>query len=284
MNKFLFNSDFAKNSKFDHNFVGNIAKKNDWEFLADQFKYYLNSLDNFNNEKQTKTSIPKLIHQIWLSDKKLPKSCIPWMKSWKKYNPDWEYKLWDEDNIRELNINDFDVYSKKLNPGFRSDILRYIILKKFGGLYADTDFECLKSLPSNILKYKFIAGNMFGNEPCIGNSILLSSPNFILLDNVLNHIKSKEYENDINFIIKNSGPENVTKEYFSLEKFNKDKCLILPSNYFYPYPNFMLNKQVNKYMEIEEVSIGIHHWKMTWMKGSLFNRISNKLKIFFKFS
>ena len=53
------------------------------------------------------------------------------MKSWKKYNPDWEYKLWDEDNIRELNINDFDVYSKKLNPGFRSDILRYIILKKF---------------------------------------------------------------------------------------------------------------------------------------------------------
>ena len=37
MNKFLFNSDFAKNSKFDHNFVGNISK-NDWEFLANQFK------------------------------------------------------------------------------------------------------------------------------------------------------------------------------------------------------------------------------------------------------
>ena len=129
MNKFLFNSDFAKNSKFDHNFVGNISKKNDWEFLADQFKYYLNNLDNFNNESSTKTSIPKLIHQIWLGDMKLPKSCISWMKSWKKFNPDWEYKLWDEDNIRELKINDFDVYSKKINPGFRSDILRYIILK-----------------------------------------------------------------------------------------------------------------------------------------------------------
>ena len=37
-----------------------------------------------------------------------------------------------EDNIRQLNINDFNVYSKKINPGFRSDILRYIILKKFG--------------------------------------------------------------------------------------------------------------------------------------------------------
>ena len=44
--------------------------------------------------KSTTTSI-KLIHQIWLGDKKLSKTCIPWMKSWKKFNPDWEYKLWE---------------------------------------------------------------------------------------------------------------------------------------------------------------------------------------------
>ena len=30
---------------------------------------------------------------------------------------------------------------------------------------------------------------------------------------------------------------------------------------------FMLNKPVNKYSEITDVSIGIHHWEMTWMKG-----------------
>ena len=281
MDKFLFNTDFAKNSKFDNNFVGNISKTNDWKFLADQFKYYLSNLDKSNNEKSIKSSIPKLIHQIWLGDKKLPKSCIPWMKSWKKFNPDWEYKLWDEENIRELKINDFDIYSKKINPGYRSDILRYIILKKFGGLYVDTDFECLKPIPSHFLKYKFIAGNMFGNKPAIGNSILLSSPNFILLNRVLNHIKSTEYKNEINYIIQNSGPENVTKEYFSLKKFNKDQTLILPSNYFYPYPNFMLNKQIDRYLEIEDVSVGIHHWKMSWMKGSLFNRIRNKFSYFF---
>lgn len=280
MDQILFNTDFAKNSKFDQNFVGNISNKNDWKLLADQFKYYLNNLEKSNNEKTTKPVIPKLIHQIWLGDKKLPKSCIPWMKSWKKFNPDWEYKFWDEENIRELNINDFDVYSKKINPGYRSDILRYIILKKFGGLYADTDFECLKSIPSDFLKYKFVAGNMFGNKPSIGNSILLSSPNFILLDNVLTHIKSTLYKNEINYIIENSGPENVTKEYFGLEKFNKEHSLILPSNYFYPYPNFMLNKQTNRYLEIENVSLGIHHWQMTWMKGSLLNRIRNKLNSF----
>ena len=274
----LFNTEFARNSKFDANFVGNISKKNDWQFLADQFKHFL------DDKKSTKPLIPKLIHQIWIGDKKLPKNCIPWMQSWKNFNPDWEYKLWTEENIKELNIKNFDIYSKKINPGYRSDILRYIILKKFGGLYADTDFECLKPLPSDILKYKFIAGIMFGDNPIIGNSILLSTPNFILLDKILTQITSTEYKNDINHIIKNSGPENVTKEFFSLKKQIKDQILILPSNYFYPYPNFRINNYVNKYLEIEDISIGIHHWKMTWMKGGLLNRIKNKLKIFFKFN
>ena len=43
----------------------------------------------------------------------------------------------------------------------------------------------------------------------------------------------------------------------------------------------MLNKQTKRYDEIEEISIGIHHWEMTWMKGNLFNRIKNKLQVYF---
>ena len=35
---------------------------------------------------------------------------------------------------KHLDIKDFNIYSKKINPGYRSDILRYIILNKYGGL------------------------------------------------------------------------------------------------------------------------------------------------------
>jgi hypothetical protein len=41
----------------------------------------------------------------------------------------------------------------------------------------------------------------------------------------------------------------------------------------------MLNKQINRYSEIEEISIDIHHWQMTLMKENIFNRIKNKLKV-----
>ena len=241
--------------------------------------YWLKNTKYVDNNK---LSIPKIIHQIWLGGKRLPKNSKNWLSSWKKFNPDWEYKLWDEEKIKELKVENFNVYSKKINPGYRSDILRYIILNKFGGLYVDTDFECLKSIPSNLLKYNFIAGVMFGNRPCIGNSILMSAPDSPLIKKILSNIRIKEYKNDINYIINSSGPDAVTREYFSLEKNIQSECLILPSNYFYPYPNFMLNKQIDRYKEVEDVSIGIHHWEMTWMKGNLFNRIKNKLKVNFK--
>lgn len=275
----LFNSEFARNSKFDENFVGNILNIDEWLFLVTQFKNYI---EKSKISDKSKVLIPKKIHQIWLGEKSIPRICKKWMNTWKDLNPQWEYKLWDEKNIKELNVEDLNVYSKKFNPGYRSDILRYVILKKFGGMYVDTDFECLKPLPSSILQYKFIAGMMFGNDPSIGNSILMSTPDFLLMDNILDYIKSKDYKNDINFIIKNSGPDTVTREFFNLNKHNQNECLILPSNYFYPYPNFMLNKQIDRYSEIEDVSIGIHHWQMTWMKGNTFNRIKNKLKVILK--
>ena len=82
MNKTLFNSDFAKNSKFDKSFVGNISNKSNWIYLAAQFEYYLTNLE-MNNSSEL--FIPKKIHQIWLGSKNPPKKYIPYMKSWQKY-------------------------------------------------------------------------------------------------------------------------------------------------------------------------------------------------------
>ena len=36
----LFNSSFAKNSKFDKNFVGNIKNINEWLILVNQYKVF----------------------------------------------------------------------------------------------------------------------------------------------------------------------------------------------------------------------------------------------------
>jgi mannosyltransferase OCH1-like enzyme len=90
-------------------------------------------------------NIPKLIHQIWIGDDKpLPMWHSRFLESWKTNHPQWTYKLWTNSDVFPLrNQHAFDVAP---NVGSKSDILRYEILYRYGGLYADIDFESLKPL------------------------------------------------------------------------------------------------------------------------------------------
>ena len=90
--------------------------------------------------------IPKVIHQIHLGDKPLSDQELKWQKTWKDYNPDWEFIFWDDERLRDVDIINQEYLDDCDNYSMKSDILRFDILYQFGGLYIDTDFECLKSL------------------------------------------------------------------------------------------------------------------------------------------
>ncbi len=85
------------------------------------------------------------IHQIWIGNNPAPKRYIAYAETVKKYNPDCEYIFWDEDKVASLgDLVVPECLDKSLNPILRSDILRLEILRQFGGLYLDIDFEFLK--------------------------------------------------------------------------------------------------------------------------------------------
>jgi mannosyltransferase OCH1-like enzyme len=95
--------------------------------------------------------VPKIIHQTAPGDKKKWKDV--WFKcqdSWKTKFPQWEYKLWDDDDIDLFMKNEFpkfyeDVFSKYTENIHRIDAFRYFVLYKYGGMYADMDYECIKN-------------------------------------------------------------------------------------------------------------------------------------------
>jgi hypothetical protein len=82
--------------------------------------------------------IPHIIHQIWLGSHPLPE----FIESWKLYalKNDWEYRLWREKEIDELNLKWRAIYEATDSPHRRSDIARIEILSRFGGFYFDCDF------------------------------------------------------------------------------------------------------------------------------------------------
>mmetsp|Transcript_52484 Transcript_52484/g.94317 ORF Transcript_52484/g.94317 Transcript_52484/m.94317 type:complete len:515 (-) Transcript_52484:125-1669(-) len=91
--------------------------------------------------------VPKIIHQTW-KDKQLPPAFENWSKSWQECLPDWEFRLYtDEDNRNYIKQNfpefleTYDNYDANIK---RVDAVRYAYLAVDGGLYVDLDIECLR--------------------------------------------------------------------------------------------------------------------------------------------
>ena len=98
--------------------------------------------------------IPRKIFQTWKS-KKIDNNCfLSWQSSWKLHNPSYKYLLWDDDDNRNFiktYFSDFlEVYDSFDVNIKRVDAVRYFYLLKYGGIYADLDFECLKSFDNII--------------------------------------------------------------------------------------------------------------------------------------
>lgn len=74
----------------------------------------------------------------------MPELALKCIESWHRYMPDYEYKLWNEDNF-DINCNRYvkEAYEAK-KYAFVTDYVRLYALYTEGGIYMDTDVEVLK--------------------------------------------------------------------------------------------------------------------------------------------
>lgn len=110
---------------------------NGWIFCADP------SFDG----TATDIRIPKIVHQTYKSAT-LPPRLEVYHNSWKHYLPDWEHRMWlDEDNRNLVKehypwfLETYDSYDQNIK---RVDAARLFMLHRFGGVYADTDIEAVQ--------------------------------------------------------------------------------------------------------------------------------------------
>ncbi|MCY6381979.1 glycosyltransferase [Hoeflea prorocentri] len=89
--------------------------------------------------------IPKIIHQTW-RDENIPDNYLELVDSWKRLNPDWEYRLWTDNDLDTMVVEHFpeflDQFRAYPNPVQRADAGRYMVLYLHGGVYADLDTRC----------------------------------------------------------------------------------------------------------------------------------------------
>jgi len=76
----------------------------------------------------------------------MPELALRCIESWHRYMPDWEYKLWCEDNFDVNSVPYVKEAYESRKFAFVTDYVRLYALVKEGGVYMDTDVEILKPL------------------------------------------------------------------------------------------------------------------------------------------
>lgn len=215
-----------------------------------------------------KCRIPKKIHQIWLGSP-LPDKFARFAASWKKYHPEWEYILWTDKDIAKLNLENKAIYDHAINYAERSDIARYEILYRFGGLYVDTDCECLQ--PFDILHrcYDFYTGlELPGIAPWLGtiifpNALIACVPEHPIMRECIDEVK-KRSTNPSNDIVLKTGPLLFTDVTSKLINNPEWVNIVLPAMFFYPIDKETKGRDKILSM-LKPETFAIHHWAGSWI-------------------
>jgi inositol phosphorylceramide mannosyltransferase catalytic subunit len=229
--------------------------------------------------------IPKIIHQTWKT-KNIPDPWRECVSSWKRYNPEWQYVLWtDLDNRNFIKANysaDLKMYDNYSFNIQRADAVRYFILHKHGGVYADIDIECLQPIESLLSEYSFVAcyepqkhGKWFGLTSMISNAFMAAAPNHPFLEKVLTVLATKNPKINLHEeVLKTTGPIMLNEV---LEEYGQADVTLLE--------DYVMNPLTGDSEEIDDLmnnwgdhlkmkesfrtsgTYGIHYWANSWVKN-----------------
>lgn len=205
--------------------------------------------------------IPQVIHRIWIGGPE-PAWLARYADTWRDLHPDWDYHYWTDETVEALfPLDNQALYDRaeRIVPRhvwqFRSDLLRYEILWRWGGMYVDADFECLHPLDDLIDGLDGWAV-WSSQDRWIANGLLGVTPSHPFIGRLIDRLPARVRQQGRNSRpARISGPQYLTK----LWRAHGRPLTILPERLFFPY----------SWRDVAEVSPGaahgeglyaVHHW------------------------
>lgn len=141
----------------------------------------------------------------------------------------------------------FEVLERLRSPVERSDILRLEILYAEGGVYVDTDLECLRPMDDELGEADFVA--TYFKPDRITNTFLASVPGHPILERALAETQPREF---YGFDKEVAGPPFLDRMVKGYGTAREDIKVLDPALLFAETP------------ETREGALAIHHMSRTW--------------------
>jgi hypothetical protein len=114
---------------------------------------------------------------------------VQWLRSWAERHTGWDYRLWTEHTI-PFPLRNQAQYNASPRYHAKSNILRYEMLLRYGGIYVDADIRCLRPFTGADLRHAFFS--VFEDEVrrpgLINNCVMGCEPGSPILEDVCTSI------------------------------------------------------------------------------------------------
>jgi mannosyltransferase OCH1-like enzyme len=232
----------------------------------------INSLENLNNNNDNLENInnndniiPRNIYQFWHSEK-LPDKMLDYNNILKNNNTEFNifiYNLNDcrifiKDNFSEDILNAFDIL---IPIAYKSDLWRYCILYKYGGIYLDVKYYPVNNFKFiNLIHDEHFCESTKKNNYGLHNGIIISKKNNpILLDainNIVENVNNNFYGKNLfeitgSILLKNIFDQNKSYEKnILLNHYNKknNKIFYNKKEILREYDEYEDEKAINGYL------------------------------------
>jgi Glycosyltransferase sugar-binding region containing DXD motif len=201
-------------------------------------------------QRWRRTRIPHTIHRVWLGDAPMPQEHERFGGTFAHHHRNWEMRLWVDADLATLDIGLAERERSRTHSEL-SNLVRYEILRRHGGVYVDTDVECRRAL-TPLLKGvdAFAALELPGR---VGTAVLGSIPGHPAFSRAARLARQTL----------GTGPQSTVANgpyLLSLILEQEPGVAILEAGCFYPY----LWDEPDRRHDHFPGAYAVHHWAQSW--------------------
>ena len=223
--------------------------------------------------------IPKILHHVWLGKQQIPNNLRKCVQTCYDVQSEWKHMYWTDNNLPDMSFFKKE-YNIDNNYARKSDLVRLMALYQYGGVYLDTDVECIKPIDHLIEDYIFVVATEAGNpgkfnpnREHINNAVIASTKMNPVLLKLITTVK----ENYKNIDIRDKSPLNYVAQLAGPPVFNKlsrfiksnKRAKVYEYQYFYPL-HYTDRTNVNEWQipsnrkNLDRRTHLIHHFAASW--------------------
>ena len=175
-------------------------------------------------------------------------------------HPDWEFRIWRLEDLTWLRNQ--ALFDRAKSYAQKADIARYEVIHRSGGVYLDTDMECLRSLDPLLEGCEFFSARDVGGT--ISIRIFGATPSHPIMREMIERLPASCFVHPLDDFSLATGPSLLDRTIRDGRWEERRGVRIYPSAYFYPYVGWEGWRRHEEFPR----AYAVHHWDHSWKESA----------------